>query len=237
MKPSEGFRPKSADVTAAGSEPAAPTALPLSRAERRKARTRQLLIDAARAMLAAGTATQASIKDITDAADLGFGSFYNHFSTKTELFEAAVADVLEELGELFDRLTVDVEDAATAFAQSVRLTLRLCRRRPQISAVLVREGMHYMESEAGLAPRLLRDIRAGMASGQFLKAEPRMARAAVSGAVLATLQIALTNPELVDDSACDQLVEQLLRMLGLPLDAARELAHAPLPVVELPESR
>ena len=48
--------------------------------------------------------------------------------------------MLEELGELFDRLSVDVEDAATAFAQSVRLMLRLCRSRPQISAVLVGEG-------------------------------------------------------------------------------------------------
>ena len=102
--------------------------------------------------------------------------------------------MLEELGELFDRLSVDVEDAAAAFAQSVRLMLRLCRSRPQISAVLVREGMHYMESDAGVAPRLLRDIRAGVASGRFLKAEPRLARAAVSGAVLATLQMSLTHP-------------------------------------------
>ena len=87
-------------------------------------------------------------------ADVGFGSFYNHFSTKSKPFEAAVADVLEELGELFDRLSLDVEDAATACAQSVRLMLRLCRSRPQTSAVLVREGMHYMESEGGVAPRL-----------------------------------------------------------------------------------
>ena len=88
-----------------------------------------------------------------------------------------------------------------------------------------------------MAPRLLRDLRAGMASGRFLEAEPRLARAASSGAVLATLHMALTNPELVDDAACDQLVEQLLRMLGVPFDAARELAHAPLPVAELPEPR
>ena len=81
--------------------------------------------------------------------------------------------MLEELGELFDRLSVDVEDTATAFAQSVRLTLRLSRSRPQVSAVLVREEMHYMESEGGVAPRLLRDILAGVASGRFLKAEPR----------------------------------------------------------------
>jgi hypothetical protein len=68
-----------------------------------------------------------------------------------------------------------------------------------------------MESEGGVAPRLPGDIgRAGVASGRFLKAEPRLAGAAVSGAVLATLQMSLANPELVDDEACDQLVEQLL---------------------------
>ncbi len=135
--------------------------------------------------------------------------------------------MLGELGELFDRLSVDVEDAATAFAQSVRLMLRLCRSRPQISAVLVREGMHYMASEGrGWRRACCATSGAGVASGRFLKAEPRLARAAVAGAVLATLQMALTNPELVDDAACDQLVEQLLRMLGVPFGAARELAYA-----------
>ena len=118
MKPSEAFPPKGAAGTTAGSAPAAGEAVPLSRGDRRKARTRQMLIDAARVMLAAGTATQASIQEITDAADVGFGSFYNHFSSKAELFEAAVADVLEELGELFDRLSVDAQDPAMAFAQS-----------------------------------------------------------------------------------------------------------------------
>jgi AcrR family transcriptional regulator len=216
-------------------ESTAPQAAPPSRLDRRKALTRQKLIDAARAMLAAGTATDASIQQITETADVGFGSFYNHFSTKTELFEAAVTDVLEELGALFDRLSVDVEDPALAYAQSTRLTLRLCRSRPQLCAVLVRHGMHYMEAEDGVAPRLLRDLQAGMATGRFRQAEPRLVRAAVSGAVLATLQMALTDPELVDDAACDQLVEQLLRLLGVPFDEARQLAHAPLPDTELPE--
>jgi len=212
-------------------------AVPLSRGERRKAATRQKLIDAARAMLAAGTAAEASIQEITEAADVGFGSFYNHFSSKSELFEAAVTGVLEELGVLFDRLSMDVEDPALAYAQSTRLTLRLCRSRPQMCAVLVRHGMHYMEAEDGVAPRLLRDLKAGIAAGRFRDAEPRLLRAALSGAVLATLQMALTDPELVDDAACDQLVEQLLCLLGLPPDEAHELAYAPLPSPELRETR
>lgn len=220
-----------------GSEPATSEAASLSRVERRKARTRQKLIDAARVMLAAGTAGEASIQQITDAADVGFGSFYTYFTSKTELFEAAVGDVLEELGDSFDQLSVDVDDAALAMAQAVRLTLRLCRSRPQISAVLVRHYLQIMDSDAGVARRLLRDIRAGMATGRFLDGEPRLARAAVSGAVVATLQMALLSPELVDDSACDRLVEQLLRMLGVSPDEASALAHAPLPSAELPDPR
>ena len=47
-----------------------------------------------------------------NTADVGFGSFYNHFSSKAELFEAAVADVLDELGALLDQLSVDVDDPA-----------------------------------------------------------------------------------------------------------------------------
>ena len=154
-------------MTSAGSEPAASEATSVSRVERRKAQARQRLIDAARVMLAAGTAAQASIQEITDAADIGFGSFYTHFATKNDLFEAAVDDVLEELGQSFDLLSVDVDDAAMALAQAERLTLRLCRSRPQISAVLVRHYMHVMDSDSGVARRLLRDIQAGMASGRF----------------------------------------------------------------------
>jgi AcrR family transcriptional regulator len=212
-------------------------ARPLTRVERRKAQTRQKLIAAARAMLAAGTAAQASIQEITETADVGFGSFYNHFSSKAELFEAAVADVLDELGALLDGLGVEGDDPALTFARSVRLVLRLCRSRPEMAAVLIHHGMQYMESPRGLAPRALRDIQAGIAAGRFQPADPRLALAAVAGALLATLQLALTDPDLVDDAAVDGFAEQTLRMLGTPYDQAHTLAHGPLPTAQLPEPR
>jgi AcrR family transcriptional regulator len=199
-----------------------------NRVERRKAQTRKKLIDAARAMLANDASARASIQEITNTAAVGHGSFYNHFSSKSELFEAALADVVEELRELLDQISIDVDDPALSFAQSLRLTLGLCRRRPQISAVLIRHRMNHIDSQQG-------HIRAAMACGRFRRAEPRLTRAAVFGAALATLQLALTEPDLVDDAACDQLAEQMLRMLGVPFADARTLAHAPLPPAELPK--
>jgi hypothetical protein len=97
--------------------------------------------------------------------------------------------------------------------------------------------MHYMESPRGLAPRALRDLQAGVAAGRFQATEPRLARAAVAGALLATLHLALTDPGIVDDAAIDQFAEQVLRMLGTSYEEAHALAHTPLPVVELPEAR
>jgi len=53
-----------------------------SRLDRRKARTRQALIDAAARLIAEGRGDRASIAEITEEADIGFGSFYNHFDSK-----------------------------------------------------------------------------------------------------------------------------------------------------------
>src|SRR5579859_1853945 len=62
---------------------AAPAAGPpkVSRLDRRKARTRQALIDAAVRLIAEGRGDRASIQEITEEADIGFGSFYNHFES------------------------------------------------------------------------------------------------------------------------------------------------------------
>jgi AcrR family transcriptional regulator len=180
-------------------------------------------------MLAADTAHTASIQEITDAADVGFGSFYNHFASKTELFRAAVEDVLEETGQLLDRLGTDADDPAVAFARSVRLAVRISRARPEISQVLVRHGLSYMDSDRGLAPRALRDITNGVAAGRFQVDSPRLALAMVTGSLLAALHVFLADADQLDDAACDQLAAQLLRMLGVPADEVQELATAPLP--------
>jgi AcrR family transcriptional regulator len=200
-----------------------------TRLERRKAQTRRKLLDAARTMLAEGTAHQSSIQDITNAADVGFGSFYNHFPTKAELFDTAVEDALEEMGELLDTLSGPLEDPAAAFAQSIRLAGRLARRRPQVAQVMVRHGVSYMDSERGLAPRALRDIAAGVDAGRFHVVNPKLALSTVAGSLLAALHLSLTDPDFDDDTAYDQLAEQLLRMFGIPSVEAHELATMVLP--------
>lgn len=124
-----------------------------------------------------------------------------------------------------------MQDPATAVARSARLTVRLAVARPETAQVLVRHGMAYIDADEGLAPRALRDIENGIAASRFRVGEPRLALATTAGALLAVLHVSLANPDAVTDATCDEAAEQLLRMLGVPLDEAREIATAPLPAV------
>src|SRR5271165_5509275 len=145
-----------------------------NRLERRKARTRAALISAAQSFIAAGY-LNVPILEITQAADVGLGSFYNHFESKEELFAAAVEDVLELLGGLLDELTADIEDPAVILAQGFRLFGRFHRRSPQMSKVFLNNGLAMAGSTRGLAPRALRDIQAGVRAQRFTVRDPELA--------------------------------------------------------------
>src|ERR1700740_1753856 len=113
---------------------------PENRLERRKMRTRAALIRAAQSFMAAGK-VNVPVLEITQAADVGMGSFYNHFDSKEQLFQAAVNEVLDIHGALLDRLAESLQDPAEIFASSFRLTGRLFRRRPDLSRVLLNSGL------------------------------------------------------------------------------------------------
>src|SRR5947207_6027304 len=103
------------EAAAAGGVPRA------SRLDRRKARTRQALIDAAVRLIAEGRGERASIQEITEAADIGFGSFYNHFESKEVLFRTASEEVLERWGQMIDGACAGLDDPAEVFATSLRI--------------------------------------------------------------------------------------------------------------------
>ena len=204
-----------------------------SRLDRRKARTRAALIHAAQAFLAAGTAN-VPIVEITEAADVGMGSFYNHFDSKDELFRAAVEDALEVFGALLDELSGCLDDPAHAFAQSFRLFGRLHRRNPELSRVLLNNGLAVARSSQGLAPRQRRDIEAGVRAGRFNGRDPELMNAVVTAAALNLGHLLQTRPGRDDADAADQVTEDVLRMLGLPAAEAHAICQRPLPDLDGP---
>ena len=203
-----------------------------SRLDRRKARTRQALIDAAVRLIAEGREDRASIQEITDAADIGFGSFYNHFDTKDQLFQTASEEVLERWGQMIDRACAGMSDPAELFAVSLRISGRLGWTHPEMARFLTGAGLDVLDTPRGLAPRALRDIKAGQAAGRFTVANAGIALSAVAGGLLGLLRLRQWHPERIDKASVDQLAEASLRMLGVPASEAARIAALDLPGIE-----
>ncbi|WP_156686843.1 TetR/AcrR family transcriptional regulator [Mycobacterium sp. Marseille-P9652] len=199
-----------------------------NRLERRKMRTRAALISAAQTFIAAGK-FNVPVLEITQAADVGMGSFYNHFDSKDQLFQAAVNEVLDGLGALLDKLTTEDEDPAETFARSFRLIGRLFRRRPEMSRVLLNSGLTMISADRGLAPRALRDIRVAARAGRFTVDDPALALSLAGGALMGLGQLLEDEPRRDDAEAADRATRAVLVMFGLPADEAAEICSRPLP--------
>ena len=201
----------------------------VSRLDRRKARTRQALIDAAVRLIAEGRGDRASIQEITEEADIGFGSFYNHFDRKEQLFQTAAEEVLERWGKMIDRASAGISDPAELFAVGTRISGRLGWTHPDIAGFLTGAGLDILDIPTGLAPRALQDIQAGQDAGRFTIPDAEIALSAVAGGLLGLLRLCQRQPERVSETTVDQLAEALLRMLGVPASEAARLVALPLP--------
>jgi len=199
-----------------------------NRLDRRKARTRAALIRAAQAFIAEGK-LNAPILEITQAADIGLGSFSNHFESREQLFQVAVEDAVEVHADLLDQVTADIDDPAVVFAHSFRLTGRLHRLQPALSKVVLSSGLSLLNADLGLAPRARRDIANAVRVGRFTVQDLDLTMAVIVGAALSLGQLLHDQPERDDATATDQMTEDLLRMLGLTAAQASKICSLPLP--------
>jgi AcrR family transcriptional regulator len=205
---------------------------PLNRLERRKMRTRTALIKAAQVFIAAGR-LNAPVQDICRTADVGVGSFYNHFDSREQLFQEAVNEVLDAQGALLDALTASIEDPAETFSCRFRVTARLFRLRPDEGRVVVAYGLPLITSDRGMGPRGRRDIAAAARAGRFRVDDIDLAMVMAGGALMGLGQLLQDQPGRDDAAAVDEVTEHLLRLFGLSAKEAQRLARKPLPDLDL----
>ncbi|WP_341318427.1 TetR/AcrR family transcriptional regulator [Paraburkholderia sp. IMGN_8] len=215
------------------------------RGARRKRETRGRLLDAALKLMSEKGMEGVAINEITEAADVGFGSFYNHFESKEAIYATLVDNVFEEFADMLDRLAGGLSDPAEVIAVSVRHTVMRARRDPVWARFLIREGFSAHTLTRGLGQRLLRDIGNGIAAKRFLVTDPFVGFLSVGGTVLSAIAAEL-NYVAPGAPAADVIKElgfsgehlpertaaTLLQILGLKRAEAERVAARPLPLVE-----
>jgi AcrR family transcriptional regulator len=196
---------------------------PATRGERRRAQTRSRLVAAAGRLFAAQGVEATAIAEITEGADVGFGSFYNHFESKDEIAEAVLGEALEDqrvtLFELIDPITDPAEVVALAHSYLIAQTAG----NPTFARLLVRLDDSHRLMIRALGERARHDIVAGTRAGRFTTADPEVSFFGTGGALLLVMRAVLDGD--LDEDAGLRHCEGLLRMLGLADDEAIDIAR------------
>src|SRR6201987_1247631 len=140
---------------------------PRNRQDRRRARTRAKLAAAVGALFARQGVDNTRINEITEEADVGFGSFYNHFESKEAIVEAVLAETVAAQGAAIDSITAGLDDPAEVIAAAHRHFVRLARTDPQWAWLLVRLDVSHNVLIPGLGPFAQRDLRRGVKAGRL----------------------------------------------------------------------
>jgi AcrR family transcriptional regulator len=197
------------------------------RQERRRQETRRKLVAAAGARFARQGVDNTRINEITEEADVGFGSFYNHFKSKDEIVHAVLEQTVARQGAELSALTDHLDDPAEVIAVAHRAFVRLARTDPDWAWLLIRLDASHDVMLSALGPFARRDLRRGIATGRLRVSDERTALFAAAGALLGVMR-AVLDGQLRRDADVHH-AEGVLRALGVPAEDAAEVARRPLP--------
>ena len=197
------------------------------RRARRRAQTRGRLIEAARTTFARQGIDATRINEITDEADVGFGSFYNYFDNKEAIVAAVVDEAVEAAGQAIEAATRDLDDPAEVVAIAHRSLIHHAAEDPDWGWLLVRLEISHDLAFAALRPYAARDLDRGIEAGRFHVDDPNVTLIASGGALLAVIRAVLQGR--AGREAGERHAALVLRMFGLSADDAAEVAVRPLP--------
>lgn len=201
-----------------------------TRRDRRKKRNRQALIDAGYRMFSEKGFDAATMVEIAERADVGAGTAYNYFASKDDLAIAVLEQVMDRLAQRIESVTDTFGDPGQVYAFGIRTVMTAATTDQRWRWLLRRAEVIADAMFRVMGPYAIRDLRNAVAAGRYHVEDPelawRLATHAIVGFSLAVCDGKL-RAEKIDDAVVD-----LLGMVGVPRDEAREIARRPSP--ELP---
>ncbi|MCB1644192.1 MAG: TetR/AcrR family transcriptional regulator [Pseudomonadales bacterium] len=205
----------------------------INRMTRKREKTRQALLDAARKLVFSTGHEKISIQDITAEADVGLGTFYNYFETKQKVFEAVLEDIRQDFLDELGRLRQPIKDPATLMAVTLTFGFQQAQDNEDWNAFLKRSGLtgdYFLQQDE---EQLMADILLGSRAGRFKVDRPEFTHSIITGIIRHVNQEIAAGR--MDRSAIASATRHILRMLGLPDLVTKALTQTPLPPVAAPK--
>jgi len=197
-----------------------------TRSERKRRETRERLVKAAEELMLHGRIDDIQIKHITEAADVGHGTFYLHFKSKYEILVPIVQARAAAWDKDIQTHVSGMQDPAEVMVYSGRQMSRLIVQDPIWRWFLQNSGVPVQEMRAAIGTFMARDFGQALNSGRFAVPDVANTGNFLFGAYVSSLLECL---ELDDPtSLIDQMMELTLRVLGIDDNEAQAMAHQPL---------
>jgi len=197
------------------------------RRARKRTENREKLMGAARSLFADQGVDATTIQQITDRADLGFGTFYNHFEDKDQLVDEVLAHMVATQGAEINSITESLEDPAEVISVSHRYFIRLATHDPAWAWLLLHLETSHDVALRSLAPFARRNLSRGSEAGRLDLVDEEIALVSNGGALLAVMRAVLDGNAPADADVLH--AEGILRMLGLSAESAREVSRREFP--------
>lgn len=170
----------------------APPSADMGRRQRRAAETRVRLFRCALELIAERGFANVTVEDVTEAADVGKGTFFNYFPSKDHV-----------LGVMAEIQVGKVKDAA----------LQAAGGKQSVHSVL-RHLVHRLAEEPGRSPRLARALLSTFLANESVRAIMKRTilegRKAIAGVVAAGQQRGEIDPRLNKARAATQLLQTVM---------------------------
>jgi AcrR family transcriptional regulator len=197
--------------------------LPEGRVARRRAKARERLLEVAEELMDQRGVDGVTIDDIADGADIARRSFYHHFESKYEILVPISRARTKSLSRRIDRLVATIEDPAEVMATAMRHALREIADDPLCRWFILHSGLPHERLAEGMGESGMRDTQRAIEAGRFQVENAEVVRLLLSGAFIAVASARAEGKML--DRDVDDAVEHLLRMLGLSVGEAHDIAH------------
>ncbi len=191
----------------------------------KRERTRAALMDAAIEVVAEKGMEAAKISDMTAAAGLANGTFYNHFDSKDEILRAVAFGIVLEVGRQMDNDMVGIKDAPHRVISATAHFVSIVLERPHWGAVLLGSVEYMPDVPADMYRFMRNDIEMGVAQGKFDATVDGFTLEQIASLIATAMRVQLARGR--DDEVTRRLCENIMRLLGMsPAKAARAVAAA-----------
>ncbi|MBD9415965.1 TetR/AcrR family transcriptional regulator [Pseudomonas sp. PDM16] len=200
---------------------------PLTRGHKKRARTRQSLIDAALRLFARKEVGEVALLEVASEAEVASGTIYNYFRTRDEVVEAVGIALADEFSEAIELLNAHVDSGARRLSVGVRMFIRRAMSDPDWASAVIRVVHFDQAIRSKIAGHVLADLRAGVEEGAFSYPDEGIALDLVVSCGVGGMRAVIEGRGVEQHDS--KVVEMLLKALGATPARARKLAEQALP--------